>query len=61
MTNPNQALDALWTPVSAEEYVERCRRRRLARRRRRNAAIQRLLTISLGLFAWACVLALIVG
>lgn len=61
MKDRDLVLDAWWAPVSAEEYVERCRRKRLARRRRRNAAIERLLTFSLGLFAWACVLALLLG
>ncbi len=61
MTDRSIVLDAVWAPVSAEEYVERCRRRRLERKRRIDAAIQRLLAFAIGLFAWACALAVMVG
>ena len=61
MTDRNIVMGTQWEPVSAEEYVERCRRQRLARKRRVDAAIRKLLAFAVGMFIWAVALAAVVG
>lgn len=61
-------LDADWTPEEiaernrlAKDYSYACRRRWRDRSRKIDTFVQRLLVGSIGLFLWACVLALLVG
>lgn len=74
MDNMKLYIDADWTPAELEaksyqnphkisdpvEYHEAYRQRR-NQTRFWNAVVQRCLVVSIGLFLWACALALLVG
>lgn len=63
-------MDADWTPAEREiaqrnqramDYSDECRRNRRNWTRKVDAFVQRCLVASVGIFIWACVLALLVG
>lgn len=61
-------MDADWSPAEIKErnrraldYLESNRKRRRNWSRKVDTFVQRLLVASIGIFIWACVLALLVG
>ena len=66
----NTVLDADWTSAEREiaernwaamDYSGRCKEKRRRFSRRMTALVQRCLAVSIGVFLWACVLALLIG